>query len=66
MTIQELEKYKNRLYELQLLIENTTIQIKFFPRVNKYREDLVKYTKEFKKIDKILKKARKEAIKNGL
>lgn len=66
MTIEELKKYKNRLYELKLLIENTTIQIKFFPRVNKYKEDLTKYTKEFKNIKKILDKAKKEAIKNGL
>lgn len=66
MTIEILNKYEDRLYELKLLIENTTIQIKFFPRINKYKEDLAKYTKEFKKIDKILKKAKKEAIKNGL
>lgn len=66
MTIEELNKYENRLYELKLLIENTTIQIKFFPRVNKYKEDLTKYTKEFKNIKKILDKAKKEAIKNGL
>lgn len=66
MTIQELKKYEDRLYELKLLIENTTIQIKFFPRINKYREYLVRYTKEFKKIEKVLKKARKETLKNGL
>ena len=66
LTKEELENYKNRLLELKLLIENATINIKFFPKVNKYKEELVKYTKEFKKIDKILKKARKEAIKNGL
>ena len=66
MTIEELNKYENRLYELKLLIENTTIQIKFFPRVNKYKEDLTRYTKEFKSIKKILDKAKKEALKNGL
>ena len=66
MTIEELNKYENRLYELKLLIENATIQIKFFPRVNKYKEDLTRYTKEFKSIKKILDKAKKEALKNGL
>lgn len=66
MTIEELNKYENRLYELKLLIENTIIQIKFFPRVNKYKEDLTRYTKEFKSIKKILDKAKKEALKNGL
>lgn len=66
MTQELLKKYENRLYELKLLIENTTIQIKFFPRTNKYKEQLNKYTKEFKNIKKILDKAKKEAIKNGL
>lgn len=66
MTTLELEKYKERLFELKLLIENTTVNIKFYPKINKYKEDLIAYTKEFKKIDKILKKARKEALKNGL
>lgn len=66
LTKEQLDKYENRLYELKLLIENTTIQIKFFPRMNKYREHLVKYTKEFKNIKKKLDKAKKEALKNGL
>lgn len=66
MTNEELKRYENRLYELKELSRIATINIKFYPRVNRYKEDLIRYAKEIKHIQKILKKAKKIALKNGI
>lgn len=66
MTQEELNKYLDRSNELKMLIENCCINIKYFPKMNKYREELTRYTKEFKNITNILKKEKKKALKNGL
>lgn len=66
MTNEDLKRYENRLYELKELSRIATINIKFYPQVNKYKEDLIKYAKEIKHIQKVLKKAKKLSLKNGI
>ena len=65
LTNEELENYKNRLYELKDLTINCLNDIKINPKNQKAYDDLNMYSKEIKKIKKILKNAEKEAKKNG-
>ncbi len=66
LTQEELKKMNDRALELKLLIENECINIKFNPKNNKSRQNLVNYSKELKKIVKTLKKYQKKALENGL
>ncbi len=66
MTIEQLKKYENKAKELKLLIEECVINIKFRNKVKENQRNLIKYTKEFKSIVKILSKAKKEALKDEI
>lgn len=65
LTNEELEWYKNRIYELKDLTISCLNDIKINPKNQKAYEDLKKYGNEIKKIKKILKNANKVAKENG-
>lgn len=60
LTKYELDNYKLRIIELNKLITNLTLKIKSGFSNNKDLSCLLKYTKELKKISKILENAKKK------
>lgn len=64
LTNEELEFYKNRIIKLKDLTINCLNDIKINPKNQKAYDDLNLYSKEIKKIKKILKNANKVAKKN--
>lgn len=64
LTQEELIKIENRIRQLQTLIEMDVINIKFYPKMNKYKELLIKHTKELEKYKKVLDRNLKKVEKN--